>query len=227
MKRISGAVIRRLPRYYRQLKEMEREGIQRTSSLALGKRMGLTASQIRQDFNNFGGFGQQGFGYKVSELRAELAGILGVGEGLCYRFVIIGAGNMGRALGRYSPFSQEGYQLMGVFDNTPERIGQNIEGVPVMPMEQLVEFVRQNDIDIAVLTVPAAAAQKVADTLAQTGIRGIWNFAPVDLVVPETITVESIHLTDSLMTLTYRLRQQSEETGDAEPGAPRPVNKKS
>lgn len=215
MKKISSAVIRRLPRYYRTLKEMEREGIERTSSLAMGQRMGLTASQIRQDFNNFGGFGQQGFGYKVTELRGQLASIIGLDAENGYSFVIIGAGNMGRALGRYTRFSREGYRLLGAFDDNPAVIGTEIDGVPVMPMEQLVDFIRQNSIDIAVLTVPASAAQNVADMLADTPIRGIWNFAPVDLVMPPSVVVESIHLTDSLMTLTYRMGQCGEESPES------------
>lgn len=205
-KKISDAAIRRLPRYYRHLKEMEREGILRTSSQALSQRMGLTASQIRQDFNHFGGFGQQGYGYKVNELCDALAKILGQGQNRFYNTIIIGAGNMGRALGRYDGFRQEGIRVMAYFDQDPALVDRMIEGLYVYPMEQLEWYIRQNEVEIAVITVPAFAAQQVATRVIAAGAKGIWNFAPVDLKAPGVI-VESIHLTDSMLALTYRMNQ--------------------
>lgn len=205
-KKISDAAIRRLPRYYRHLKEMEREGISRTSSQALSQRMGLTASQIRQDFNHFGGFGQQGYGYKVKELCDALARILGQGQNRFYNTIIIGAGNMGRALGRYDAFRQEGIRVMAYFDQDPTLVDHMIEGLYVYPMEQLEWYIRQNEVEIAIITVPAFAAQQVASRAVSAGIKWIWNFAPVDLKVAGVI-VESTHLTDSMLALTYRMNQ--------------------
>ena len=206
-KKISDAAIRRLPRYYRHLKEMEREGILRTSSQALSQRMGLTASQIRQDFNHFGGFGQQGYGYKVKELCDALAKILGQGQNRFYNTIIIGAGNMGRALGRYDAFRQEGIRVMAYFDQDPTLVDHMIEGLYVYPMEQLEWYIRQNEVEIAVITVPSFAAQAVASRVIAAGVKGIWNFAPVDLKA-NGVTIESIHLTDSMLALTYRMNEQ-------------------
>lgn len=206
-KRISDAAIRRLPRYYRHLKDMEREGIERTSSQALSQRMGLTASQIRQDFNHFGGFGQQGYGYKVKELCEALAQILGQRQNRFYNTIIVGAGNMGRALGRYDAFRQEGIRVMAYFDQDPTLVDHMIGGLYVYPMEQLEWYIRQNEVDIAVITVPAFAAQQVASRVAAAGVKGIWNFAPVDIEVGD-VHVESIHLTDSVLALTYRMNEQ-------------------
>ena len=206
-KKISDAAIRRLPRYYRNLKEMEREGIQRTSSQALSQRMGLTASQIRQDFNHFGGFGQQGYGYNVKELCDALAQILGQGQNRFYNTIIIGAGNMGRALGRYDAFRQEGIRVMAYFDQDPTLVDHMIGGLYVYPMEQLEWYIRQNEVDIAVITVPAFAAQQVASRVVAAGVKGIWNFAPVDLKA-SGVNIESIHLTDSILALTYRMNEK-------------------
>ena len=204
---ISDAVIRRLPRYYRQLNELCARGIVRTSSHALGQEMGITASQIRQDFNCFGGFGQQGYGYNVESLYREIGKILGLDKQ--HNFVIIGAGNLGRALGNYMNFERRGFIFKGMFDANPELVGKDVRGVKVMPMDQLESFIRENDIDIAVLTIPKTSAVEVADKLVANGIRAIWNFAHVDLNVPEGIQVENVHLSDSLMKLSYNINRYS------------------
>lgn len=209
-KQVSDAVIRRLPRYYRQLTELERANVARTSSSALGEHMGLTASQIRQDFNHFGGFGQQGFGYKVSELRQKIASILGLHTQAGYKMVIVGAGNVGRALAQYGSFAREGYRVMAFFDVNPELVGTTIEGYEVLPVADLERYAKDNGVDIVVLTVPAEAVESLRPMLQRSGIGGVWNFAPVDLSLTG-IAVESIHLTDSLMTLTYRMQQREAE----------------
>lgn len=206
-KQVSDAVIRRLPRYYRQLTALERANVVRTSSSALGERMGLTASQIRQDFNHFGGFGQQGFGYKVSELRQKIATILGLRSEMGYKMVIVGAGNVGRALAQYGSFAREGYRVMAFFEANPDLIGTQIEGYDVLPVSELEHYVLAHGVNIVILTVPAEAVDNLRPMLQRSGIQGVWNFAPVDLSLKD-IVVESIHLTDSLMALTYRMQQE-------------------
>ena len=202
-KEISQAVIGRLPRYFRYLGELRDEGVERISSQDLSGLMKVTASQIRQDFNNFGGFGQQGYGYNVEYLYNEIGKILGLDRR--HNFIIVGAGNLGRALGNYINFERRGFILRGMFDSKPELVGMEVRGVRVMAMEEMENFIRENDIDIAVLTIPKAGALDVAERLAQTGIRAIWNFAHVDLNVPQRIQVENVHLSDSLMKLTYNI----------------------
>jgi len=203
VKGISQAVVGRLPRYFRYLGELRDEGVERISSQELSELMKVTASQIRQDFNNFGGFGQQGYGYNVDFLYKEIGKILGLD--IKHNFVIIGAGNLGRALGNYMNFERRGFIFKGMFDENPDLIGRDVRGVKVMPMEEMERFVRENDIDIAVLTIPKTSAIEVADRLVQNGIRAIWNFAHVDLNVPEGIQVENVHLSDSLMKLSYNI----------------------
>ena len=171
--------------------------------------MKVTASQIRQDFNNFGGFGQQGYGYNVEYLYNEIGRILGLDRQ--HNYVIVGAGNLGRALGNYINFERRGFILCGMFDQKPELVGMEVRGVRVMAMEEMESFIRDNDIDIAVLTIPKAGALSVAERLAQTGIRAIWNFAHVDLNVPERIQVENVHLSDSLMKLSYNINRYTKE----------------
>lgn len=204
-KEISQAVIGRLPRYFRYLGELKDEGVERISSQELSGMMKVTASQIRQDFNNFGGFGQQGYGYNVEYLYNEIGKILGLDRQ--HNFIIVGAGNLGRALGNYLNFERRGFIFRGMFDCNPELVGMKVRGVSVMPMEEMEHFVRENDIDIAVLTIPKTGAVTVAEKLVQTGIRAIWNFAHVDLNVPEGIQVENVHLSDSLMKLSYNIRK--------------------
>ncbi len=204
-KEISQAVVGRLPRYFRYLGELKGRGVERVSSQDLSELMKVTASQIRQDFNNFGGFGQQGYGYNVEYLYNEIGKILGLDRQ--HHFIIIGAGNLGRALGNYLNFERRGFIFRGMFDQKPELLGMEVRGVKVMPMEEMEGFIRDNDIDIAVLPIPKAGAVSVAEKLVQNGIRAIWNFAHVDLNVPEGIQVENVHLSDSLMKLSYNIRE--------------------
>lgn len=171
--------------------------------------MKVTASQIRQDFNNFGGFGQQGYGYNVEFLYNEIGKILGLDKK--HNFIIVGAGNLGRALGNYMNFERRGFIFRGMFDRNLELIGKDVRGIKVMPMEELESFVRENDIDIAVLTIPKTGAVEVADKLAHNGIRAIWNFAHVDLNLPKEIQVENVHLSDSLMKLSYNINRYMQE----------------
>jgi redox-sensing transcriptional repressor len=206
-KEISQAVIGRLPRYLRYLGELKDEGVERISSQELSELMHVTASQIRQDFNNFGGFGQQGYGYNVEYLYEEISKILGLDRK--HNFIIIGAGNLGKALGNYLNFERRGFIFRGMFDQDPALVGQDVRGVKVMPMNEMERFVRDNDIDIAVLTIPKTSAVDIADVLVENGIRAIWNFAHVDLNVPEGILVENVHLSDSLMKLSYNINRMA------------------
>ena len=208
-KEISQAVIGRLPRYFRYLGELKDEGIERISSQELSDIMKVTASQIRQDFNNFGGFGQQGYGYKVEYLYEEIGKILGLDKK--HNLVIVGAGNLGQALANYMNFERRGFLFKGMFDKNPELYGKKIREMEVRPMEELPDFVRDNNIDIAVLTIPKTSAVAVAEQLVKDGIKGIWNFAHVDLNVPKEIQVENVHLSDSLMKLTYNINRYEEE----------------
>lgn len=212
-KEISQAVISRLPRYFRYLGELKDEGVERISSQELSELMKVTASQIRQDFNNFGGFGQQGYGYNVEYLYREIGKILGLDEK--HNFIIIGAGNLGQALGNYLNFERRGFIFRGMFDKNPALVGKDVRGVKVMPMEEMECFAKENDIDIAVLTIPKSGAEEVAERLVANGIRAIWNFAHVDLNVPEGIQVENVHLSDSLMKLSYNIGRYKREKDKA------------
>ena len=209
VKEISQAVIGRLPRYFRYLGELKDEGVERISSQDLSELMKVTASQIRQDFNNFGYFGQQGYGYNVEYLYNEIGKILGLDKQ--HNFIIIGAGNLGRALGNYMNFERRGFIFKGMFDQNPELVGRDVRGIKVMSMDKLNEFVRENEIDIAVLTIPKTSAVGVAEQLVQNGIKAIWNFAHVDLNVPDGIQVENVHLSDSLMKLSYNINRYEKE----------------
>lgn len=209
-KEISQAVIARLPRYFRYLGELKDEGVERISSQELSGLMNVTASQIRQDFNNFGGFGQQGYGYNVELLYKEIGKILGLDK--THHLIIIGAGNLGQALGNYMNFEKRGFLLKGIFDRNPALRGREVRGIPVQPMESVEQFIRENDVDIAVLTVPKSSAVEVAEMLVKNGIKAIWNFAHVDLKVPKDIQVENVHLSESLMKLSYNLERHSQET---------------
>jgi redox-sensing transcriptional repressor len=200
-KTISQAVVSRLPRYYRYLGDLKDNGIERISSQDLSKLMNVTASQIRQDFNNFGGFGQQGYGYNVEYLYNEIAKILGLNEK--HNLIIVGAGNLGRALANYMNFERRGFIVQGIFDRDEELYGTQIRDIPVQPMENIEDFVKEHNIDIAVLTIPKEGAVKAADVLVKCKIKAIWNFAHVDLNVPDDIVVENVHLSDSLMKLSY------------------------
>lgn len=210
-KEISQAVISRLPRYFRYLGELKDEGIERVSSQELSDIMKVTASQIRQDFNNFGGFGQQGYGYNVEFLYQEIGKILGLDR--THQLIIIGAGNLGQALANYVNFERRGFLFRGIFDRNPQLHGKKIRDLEIHSMETMETFVKENNIDIAVLTIPKAEAVMVAEQLAEYGIKGIWNFAHVDLNVPEDIQVENVHLSDSLMKLSYNIsRFQSDNS---------------
>ncbi|MCR4895904.1 MAG: redox-sensing transcriptional repressor Rex [Lachnospiraceae bacterium] len=206
-KEISQAVIGRLPRYFRYLGELKDNGVERISSQELSELMQVTASQIRQDFNNFGGFGQQGYGYNVEYLYNEIGKILGLDT--IHSFIIIGAGNLGTALGNYLNFERRGFVFRGIFDQNPALIGNLVRGIPVRGMEDLPGFLKENEIEIAVLTIPKTGALGLVDTLVECGIKGIWNFAHVDLNVPEGVQVENVHLSDSLMKLSYNISSQN------------------
>lgn len=202
-KTISAAVIKRLPRYYRYLTDLQRENVERISSDELSKRMGVTASQIRQDLNNFGGFGQQGYGYNVEFLRTEIGKILGLDH--VHNMVIIGGGNLGRALAGYANFESRGFVVKGIFDSNPELVGKKVRGIRIMSMGVLEPFLKENDVAIVVLAIPRTQAVEVARQLYEYGIRAIWNFAHVDLDLPDDAYVENVHLSESLMQLSYCL----------------------
>lgn len=201
---VSDAVIRRLPRYYRYLDDLHGKGTVRISSSMLGEKMGITASQIRQDLSCFGEFGQQGYGYNVEELRAEIGHILGVDER--HRIIVVGVGNLGRALMQNFHFNDAGFLLEAAFDVSPALVGTRIAGVPVLDMGELEGFLSARCPDVAVLTVPQAAAQETADRLIELGVRGFWNFTNVELTSDlPSVRFEDVHFADSLLTLSYRI----------------------
>ncbi len=205
MSRISSSVIKRMPRYYRFLTELENKGAVRVSSRELSERMGLTASQIRQDLNCFGGFGQQGYGYNVSQLKDEIAVILGLEEN--YKCIIIGAGNLGRTLATHMNFKKRGFRLAAIFDSNEAFAGQMVTGMPIRPVSGLDEFCRLEKPSIAILCVPKEAAQSLGEQLAALGIKGIWNFSHYDFSSElDGIAIENVHLGDSLTTLSYKVK---------------------
>ena len=207
--KVSTAVIRWLPRYYRQLSELQESGVVRISSSALGKSMGLTASQIRQDLFCFGGFGQQGYGYKVDGLKEEIGEILGISQG--HTLIVLGTGNLGRAIIQNFRFSTNGFQLLAAFDIDPAVVGTQIAGVPVRHADELEDFVAANQVDVGLLTVPIAAAQRMGDRLMEAGVRGIWNFTNYELACSRPdVVVESVHFSDSLLTLSYLISQRED-----------------
>ena len=208
-RKISRAVISRLPRYYRYLGDLLEAGVERISSSDLSKKMHVTASQIRQDLNNFGGFGQQGYGYNVKYLYTEIGKILGLDR--CHNFIIIGAGNLGQALANYASFERSGFILKSLFDVNPRLEGVTIRGIPVRMVDELEDFLKNNDIEIAALTLPKSKAIEVADIPVDNGVKGIWNFAHTDLSLPKDVVVENVHLSDTLMKLSYNLCQQDKE----------------
>lgn len=205
-KEISITVIRRIPKYYRHLTELFSAGTTRISSKELSKLTGFTASQIRQDLNNFGGFGQQGYGYNVEELKNELGKILGLDNE--YNVVLTGAGNLGNALANYRGFKETGFNIIGMFDveyEKPRKV--KIEGLDIKPIEELKSFIKENHIKIGIITASKRHAQEIADIYIQAGIKGIWNFADIDLKVPEDVYVEDVRLSESLYTLSYFLQE--------------------
>lgn len=205
-KKVSSAVIKRLPRYYRFLGDLLDNGITRISSKDLSQKMNVTASQIRQDLNNFGCFGQQGYGYNVEFLYKEIKSILGLNK--TYNLIIIGAGNLGQALLNYTNFQKRGFNFVGVFDVNPKIIGLKIRDIEIYDISTLPEFVKNNQVDIAVLAVPKNNALEVSKIIIKNGIKGIWNFSNTDLKVAADIIVENVHLTESIMTLTYKFNQK-------------------
>jgi len=204
-KQVPLVVIKRLPRYHRYLGELLKNNITRISSTELSEKMGVTASQIRQDLNFFGGFGQQGYGYNVSMLYERITSILGMDKG--YKTIIIGAGNLGHALANYAGFASRGFKLIGMFDTDSKKIGQQIAGIMVRHNDELEKFISDEKPDIAILAVPKSSVNKIADDIVSYGIKAIWNFAYVDLNLPGDVIVENVHLSDSIMTLSYRMKQ--------------------
>lgn len=207
-KEISQAVIRRMPRYYRYLGDLLDDGVERISSNELSTRMKVTASQIRQDLNNFGGFGQQGYGYNVKYLYDEIGKIMGMNQK--HNMIVIGAGNLGQALANYVKFEKRGFVIIGLFDVNPALKGVSVRGINIRMMDELEDFLKENQVDIAALTMPRGKASEVANMLVSYGINAIWNFAhlDLDLELPEHVVVENVHLSDSLMQLSYNIVKQ-------------------
>lgn len=205
--KVSMAVIRRLPKYHRYLGELLQKDVLRISSKELGKIMGLTASQIRQDLNCFGGFGQQGYGYNVVELQREIGNILGLNKE--YKCVIIGAGNLGQAIANYEGFRREGFLLKAMFDVNPRLVGITIRDVKILDIMDLEEYVKEHEIMIGIICVPKEKSQDIADTLVRANIKAIWNFAPADVRVPENIVIENVAISESLYTLTYLINEEN------------------
>lgn len=201
-KDISEAVIKRLPKYYRYLTDMDKAGVQKISSKELSEKMGLNASQIRQDFNCFGGFGQQGYGYNVKTLRQQMANILGLVNS--HKAVLIGAGNIGQAIINYAGFKSEKFDIIAAFDKNEKLIGTSINGIKVYDSSELSDFIKKNKVDIAIIATPKERAQQVADVAIEAGIRGIWNFATIDLKLNDGVYAENVHLSDSLNVLLYK-----------------------
>ena len=199
---ISLAVIKRLPRYFRYLEELIDSGVERISSGELSRRMNVTASQIRQDLNNFGGFVQQCYGYNVKYLHSEIAKILGIDK--IHSIIIVGAGNLGKALANYANFEKRGFVVKAMFDTNEALIGKECRGAVIRPMSEMEAFIKDNNIEILALTIPKGSAT-VVQTAIKAGIKGIWNFAHIDLEVPDNVVVENVHLSESLMTLSYNI----------------------
>lgn len=203
--KVSMAAIRRLPRYYRYLRELLDKGVEKISSKDLGDIMGLTASQIRQDLNNFGGFGQQGYGYNVEELHREVGKILGLDQE--YKIIIIGAGNLGQALSNYTNFEKTGFNCLAMFDINPRLVGMIMRDIEILDFDDIESFMESEDVDIAFICTNKESAQEVATRLSDTGkIKAIWNFAPTDIQTPKDVVVENVHLIDSLLTISYRIK---------------------
>lgn len=210
-KNISMAVIKRLPKYHRYLEELLRSEVDRISSKELSEKIGFTASQIRQDLNCFGDFGQQGYGYNVKDLHKEIDNILGLTKK--YSTIIVGAGNIGQAIANYINFEKLGFYLDAIFDVNPKLIGLKIHDVEVQDVDDIGEFLQNNKVDIGIICVPRKSAQKVCDIIVKNNVNGIWNFAPIDLSIPENVVVENVHLSDSLLTLSCLLKDLNKNEG--------------
>ncbi|MEW8972717.1 MAG: redox-sensing transcriptional repressor Rex [Tissierellaceae bacterium] len=202
---VSITVIRRLPNYYRYLGDLLQKGVSRISSQELSKLTGFTASQIRQDLNNFGGFGQQGYGYNVEELHKELGRILGLDRG--YNVVVTGAGNLGHAIANYRGFKDAGFNIIGVFDRNPDNPRFAMRNLEVSHIDGLEDFLKEHNVDIGIITTSKEIAQDVADVYVRNGVKGIWNFATIDLVVPDDVVLETVRLSESLFTLSYFIKE--------------------
>lgn len=208
--KISNAVIKRLPRYRRYLNELRRKGVDKISSNEFSRLIGYTASQIRQDLNNFGGFGQQGYGYNVKYLYNEIGRILGLDR--VYNMIIVGAGNLGQALANYVKFEKRGFWIKGIFDVNLRLKGMTVRGIEIRMTDELPQFIRDNQIQIAALTLPKSGAEELAPILVENGVKAIWNFAHTDLQqLPKDVIVESVHLSESLMQLSYNLNHMERE----------------
>ena len=208
-KYISKQIVRRLPRYFRFLGELKDRGVERISSTDLSKLMNVTASQIRQDLNKFGGFGQQGYGYNVNYLHKEIGRILGIDTP--HNMIMIGAGNLCSAIMHYRSFPRYGFNIIAAFDVCPDKIGQPINGIEIRDMEELESFISSHKVDIAVVTVPTSSAPDVLTRLGRTNIKGVWNFAHIDVEMPNNIQVENVHLSESLMILSYHIAERQNE----------------
>ena len=206
--KISNAVIKRLPRYRRYLKELRKKGVDKISSNEFSTLIGYTASQIRQDLNNFGGFGQQGYGYSVDGLYHEISAILGLDKQ--YKMVVVGAGNLGQAIVNHTYYYKSGFIVSAIFEVNPKLIGLKINDIEVMDYENIVEYVEENEIDIGIICTTMDAAQEVADKLCFAGVKGLWNFAPVDIETPGHVAIENVHLTDSRYSLAYHINGAQE-----------------
>jgi AT-rich DNA-binding protein len=207
--KISSAVIKRLPRYRRYLSELQKKNIDRISSNELSNLIGYTASQIRQDLNNFGGFGQQGYGYNIQSLFNEISIILGLDQE--YKMVILGAGNLGQAIANYTHYYKEGFKVCAMFDVNPKIIGLKINDIEVLDYEVLENYLVNNSIDIGIICTNKDSAQEVVDKLSDGGIKGIWNFATTDLVIRDDIAIENVHLSDSLHSLAYYIKRNQQK----------------
>lgn len=206
---ISPAVVRRLPIYRRYLEDLMKSDVERISSNELSSMIGFTASQIRQDFNNFGGFGQQGYGYNIKDLYNEIGKIMGLDEE--YKMVIVGVGNLGQAIANHTKYYKSGFPIIGMFDINPRLIGIKINDIEVMDSDLLLEFLKKNKVDIGIITTEKEVAQSIADKFVEGHIRGIWNFAPCDLKVPKNVSVENVHVTDTLNALAYHISSLSKD----------------
>lgn len=204
-KNVPEVVIKRLPRYYRYLGDLLSQDITRISSGKLSERMSVTASQIRQDFNYFGGFGQQGYGYNVEFLYNEIAEILGLKEG--YKAIIIGAGHLGLALANHASFEKRGFRISAIFDNDAKKVGLNVNNKPVLHITELEKYIKTNKITIAILAIPKDTVGEMAERLASYGIKGLWNFSSAEIITSIPVAVENVHMSDYLMTLSYKIKQ--------------------
>lgn len=211
--KISSAVIKRLPRYRRYLSDLQKKNVDRISSNELSNLIGYTASQIRQDLNNFGGFGQQGYGYNIQSLYNEISSILGLDQE--YKMVIVGTGNLGQAIANYTHYYKSGFKVTAMFDVNPKLIGLRINDIEVLDYEKLEGFMKDNSVEIGIVCTNKDSAQEVVDKLCAGGVKGIWNFAPTDLQLPEGIALENVHLSDSLHSLAYYINRNKHMEKDS------------